>query len=236
MRRQRAAVLHRQFVRGAPDLRRQRCRGGLRLREDLQRERVRSRRRAAGAPALTGACPSGERCCSGGSCVCDSTSCNGCCSAGQCNAGTQTSACGTGGNACTACMAGAACSQGQRMSQNPNATTVVFGGDNGTVLGDTWTFDGTTFTLLGPSPAPTPRYDHNAVALSGNVVLFGGEGASGGLLNDTWTFHGGSWTPVTTATAPVARYDHGMAGLGGRVILFGGYGASGYPQWTHGVS
>ena len=41
--------------------------------------------------------------CSGGACVCDSSTCGGCCAAGHCFAGSADSACGAGGQACVVC-------------------------------------------------------------------------------------------------------------------------------------
>lgn len=69
---------------------------------------------------MTGSCGSGLRCMSG-SCVCDSTSCGGCCSAGQCLSGTTNSACGRSGATCSVCSATQTCGSA---SGNPciNAT------------------------------------------------------------------------------------------------------------------
>lgn len=53
------------------------------------------------------ACPSGTHCV-GGSCVCDPTSCTGCCASGYCLAGNDSAACGNGGKACSSCN-GLAC-------------------------------------------------------------------------------------------------------------------------------
>jgi hypothetical protein len=47
-------------------------------------------------------CLTGQRC-SGGSCVCDSMSCAGCCSGTSCSAGNTTSSCGIDGDACVNC-------------------------------------------------------------------------------------------------------------------------------------
>ena len=64
--------------------------------------------KACGAPdgcggvCQSGTCGSGLHC-SAGSCVCDSSSCTGCCSGGQCYAGTDPAECGKGGTSCASC-------------------------------------------------------------------------------------------------------------------------------------
>ena len=89
---------------------------------------------------------------------------------------------------------------------------VMFGGyDSGTghYLGDTWTWNGTTWTqVTGTGPGArmdggmaydTPRSD---------VVLFAGY--NGSYLGDTWTFNG-TWTQKAPAHSPAARRGMGMA-------------------------
>jgi hypothetical protein len=49
-----------------------------------------------------GTCPVGTHCV-GGSCVCDPTSCLGCCSSGHCLLGNDSAACGKGGEDCKSC-------------------------------------------------------------------------------------------------------------------------------------
>jgi hypothetical protein len=78
------------------------------------------------------------------------------------------------------------------MTYDPTtATLLLFGGDNHTTsteFGDTWTWNGTTWTELSPSKSPSPRdgaglaYDQR----TGNVVLFGGEQTPTSDLADTW--------------------------------------------------
>lgn len=102
---------------------------------------------------------------------------------------------------------------------------VLFGGAaaSGSLLDDTWTFDGERWRLQTPARAPAPRrgaamaYDPT----SGLVVLFGGQGAAG-LLDDTWLWDGVTWTPVAAA-GPAATSDAAMASHpGGGALLFGG--------------
>ncbi len=69
---------------------------------------------------------------------------------------------------------------------------VLFGGEGygGDYLGDTWTWNGTTWTQQYPTTSPPARdgasmdYDPG----TGQLVLFGGDDASGGNLNDTWVY------------------------------------------------
>ena len=105
---------------------------------------------------------------------------------------------------------------------------VLFGGDvNSAQLGDTWTFNGTTWTKLS-SAAPSPSARSDAMmaydAGTGQMVLFGGMTSNFEFLDDTWTFNGTTWTQLTPATSPSAEssammaYDAGT----GQVVLFGG--------------
>ena len=74
--------------------------------------------------------------------------------------------------------------------------TIVFGGDGDTgVLGDTWSYDGTTWRKLADT-GPAPRamgyiaYD----AKRDRIVLFGGRKSyPDGDLNDTWEWDGAMW-------------------------------------------
>jgi hypothetical protein len=114
-----------------------------------------------------------------------------------------------------------------------NGRAVLFGGmdNNDNLLGDTWTFDGTAWTLLdagdGGAVTPLARAYGTMVTFGDKLVLFGGQVASTqGIANDTWTFDGSTWSQVDTGASasdlPPARYAHAMATLGNRIILFGG--------------
>lgn len=63
-----------------------------------------------------------------GSCVCDATSCGGCCAAGQCQSGTSTSACGSGGAACTVCSTSQLCGYGPSPCINATLLQATQGG------------------------------------------------------------------------------------------------------------
>lgn len=117
---------------------------------------------------------------------------------------------------------------------------VLFGGTDGsTFLGDTWIYNGTTWTQQSPASSPPARYAATMAydAATGTVVLFGGYGASGDVLGDTWTYNGTTWTQQTPASSPPVRRYATMAydAATGTVVLFGGYGASGVlgDTWTY---
>jgi hypothetical protein len=76
--------------------------------------------------------------------------------------------------------------------KNPNGGTAsglaLFGGEDGSGarLGDTWTWNGTTWSLLPTSTSPSDRYDAAASPdVNGGVLLFGGNTATG-ISNETW--------------------------------------------------
>jgi hypothetical protein len=97
----------------------------------------------------------------------------------------------------------------------------MFGGSG---LGDTWEWDGSTWTPLllvtGPSAryAPAMAYDSQR----GRCVLFGGA-MNNAFLQDTWEWNGSAWAQVASS-GPSARCAHGMAfdSARGRTVLFGG--------------
>jgi len=102
-------------------------------------------------------------------------------------------------------------------------TAVLFGGyDAVSDLGDTWTWDGVSWTqqdVSGPSPA---RSSAAMATLNGTVVLFGGlrEGsavipAAEATLSDTWTWDGAKWTKLDVP-GPSARFGAVMVTVGGQ--------------------
>jgi hypothetical protein len=118
---------------------------------------------------------------------------------------------------------------------------VLFGGTSSGALGDTWTWNGVTWTKQTPASSPTARsvaamaYD----PATRDVVLFGGAGAHGGL-GDTWTWNGTTWTKLSPATSPTPLASASMAydTATGNMVLFGGgnscTGSCGYlaSTWT----
>ena len=104
---------------------------------------------------------------------------------------------------------------------------VLFGGlGNRSVLGGTWTWDGSTWTKQAPKTSPLARVSASMAydAATGNVVLFGGEGRSGHILGGTWTWDGSTWTKQAPKTSPPVRGEASMAydAATGTVVLFGG--------------
>ena len=100
--------------------------------------------------------------------------------------------------------------------------TVLFGGAEftGGDYGDTWEWDGTSWTLRGSS-GPSPR-DGHALAYDsarGVTVLFGGYRYSG----ETWEWDGTSWT-LRSSSGPSPRNRPGMSydSARGVAVLFGG--------------
>ncbi len=126
---------------------------------------------------------------------------------------------------------------------NSGTRVLLFGGNavgTGTgPLGDTWIWDGSTWTEVVVNPSPPARFDHAMATANGQTVLFGGVDPAGTNWGDTWTWDGSGWTQPTVGATPSARNSHGMAALGATVILFGGSGVvadggSGYlnDTWT----
>ena len=81
---------------------------------------------------------------------------------------------------------------------------LLFGGVNtggSNILGDTWTWNGTTWTQQTPATSPEARFSATMAydPSSGLVVLFGG-GSNSGFLGDTWTLQQG---PVNLGSANV---------------------------------
>jgi len=105
---------------------------------------------------------------------------------------------------------------------------VLFGGNAGALLNDTWEWDGRDWTHLYPGASPSARSDHAMAydAARRRIVLFGGN--AGALLNDTWEWDGTTWTRRKPLTSPSARGLHAMAydAAKQRIVLFGGQTAT----------
>jgi hypothetical protein len=84
-----------------------------------------------------------------------------------------------------------------------HGNSVLFGRNStgwGVSPPQTWTWDGTNWTLRQPATSP-PERDYGAMAYDashGNVVLWGGYGDTG-WLSDTWIWDGANWTQVASA-------------------------------------
>ena len=94
-------------------------------------------------------------------------------------------------------------------------------------LGDTWLWDGSTWTQDNVA-GPSARAYHGMATLNGTVVLFGGclfsDWDCVNTLSDTWTWNGASWT-VHNVVGPSARSGFAMTTLNDTVVLFGGQSA-----------
>lgn len=115
---------------------------------------------------------------------------------------------------------------------------VLYGGDGGTgqfALDDTWTWDGTSWTLEAPATTPG-GFARHAMAFDVTrqvTVMFGGRHNSFApyqLSSDTWEYAQGTWSLVAPATqSPPALADMAMCyhpGLG-KVVMFGGEDGAG---------
>ena len=107
---------------------------------------------------------------------------------------------------------------------------VIFGGEGVDFepLGDTWTYDGASWTQLSPAHSPSPRRAAVAAALDGKLVLFGGDVISPATgdwlagLDETWVWDGSDWTQQHPSQSPPPRSFAAMAAAGGKAVLFGG--------------
>src|SRR5579863_4968210 len=81
------------------------------------------------------------------------------------------------------------------------------------------------WTQLSPATQPPVRFAPGLAydAAHGQVVMFGGFGASG-ILNDTWLWNGANWTQANPANSPGARSNQSMVydAAHGQVVMFGG--------------
>jgi hypothetical protein len=99
--------------------------------------------------------------------------------------------------------------------------SVLFGGailNSSSFLADTWTWDGTNWTLIPPANSPSPR-DGAMIAydtVRQQAVLFGGfNSPPDNYLGDTWLFSEGSATTFGHIDTPV---DHSTGVAGGVAV------------------
>jgi len=117
-----------------------------------------------------------------------------------------------------------------------SSTVVIFGGGNGgcggnITFGDTWTWDGSTWTQQAPLTSPPSRASEAMAdnVVGGTVLLFGGQNSSVSptiTYNDTWLWDGANWVQQFPATSPSPRSNPFPAMVHDRsthtVVLFGG--------------
>ena len=114
--------------------------------------------------------------------------------------------------------------------------TVMFGGRDlrsgsgtfGSLLDDTWLWDGVNWTQALPAMHPAARIEHAITfdASRAEVLLFGGRlGVFPSDFGDTWVWNGVNWTERFPATSPAPTGGHALVydAVGGQAILFGGY-------------
>ncbi len=102
--------------------------------------------------------------------------------------------------------------------------TVLFGGDDYGIQGDTWEWDGTVWTQTATTGPPARVnaamcYD----AARANVVLFGGWTTPDNYYGDTWIWDGTTWSDKQVSGPPsranvAMTYDKQRE----RIVLFGG--------------
>ncbi len=104
---------------------------------------------------------------------------------------------------------------------------VLYGGDDGTGqnFSDTWTFDGTDWTLH-PGVSGPPALEYGAMVYHETIAKFVHFGGScpAGCFADTFTWNGSLWSALFTANAPPPRYLHAMAydPIRAETVLYGG--------------
>ena len=120
---------------------------------------------------------------------------------------------------------------------------VMFGGQlatvGGTPAGDTWEYDGSTWTQRATPVAPRARFGA-MLAWDGTrqrSVLFGGSVSAQTYLNGHWEWDGEQWTERFPSPRPPGRRTAGIAWDSARdvVLLFGGATNSGVAGdlWSH---
>jgi cysteine-rich repeat protein len=109
---------------------------------------------------------------------------------------------------------------------------VMFGGfdASGNLLGDTWEWNGVTWTEKTVAGSPSPRAGASIACSPTRCVMFGGvtgSAASPAYSDETWAWDGDQWSPISVATRPDARAEAAMAYDLSRdvVMMFGGVGS-----------
>ncbi len=110
--------------------------------------------------------------------------------------------------------------------------SLLFGGIGTQTEGDTWTWNGSTWSeVTALTDAPSPRGFHSMAydTQRAQVVLFGGQDPM--VRADTWTWNGSEWNEVSPPS-PGARTGHSLVYdlLQGRALLYGGADAALW-QW-----
>jgi hypothetical protein len=118
---------------------------------------------------------------------------------------------------------------------------VLFGGFGASGhLNETWTYDGTTWTLRNPTTSPPVRAAGRMAfdVPTQRVILFGGFHYNGVYLGDTWLWDGTNWTQSTSGASPTPVTGPMLFNdpLTQRVLLYGGFDGHFYKldmyEWT----
>lgn len=109
-----------------------------------------------------------------------------------------------------------------------NDLNILFGGQsNSGDLGDTWSWDGTTWSVPASITTSPSARDSASMALdaNNNLILFGG--INGQIFGDTWSWGGTDW--MILVNPPTGRSFASMAfdSSSNQLILFGGFGTFG---------
>jgi hypothetical protein len=110
--------------------------------------------------------------------------------------------------------------------------TVLFGGYDpvtNTRFADTWFYDGSTWTEVATTSAPSARFSSSAVydSVRKRIVLFGGFDTA--PKQDSFQFVGDRWATLSTGTTPPPNSTEAYAGFDPsrrKFVLFGGYGTT----------
>ncbi|MFB9275395.1 cadherin-like beta sandwich domain-containing protein [Cohnella cellulosilytica] len=110
-------------------------------------------------------------------------------------------------------------------------SVILFGGEgqSGTLLGDTWKWDGSFWTqMTGLTPSPSARSGAQMASDGQNLILFGGYTLSGSTKvpnRETWLWDGTSWsnaTPADPGDSPPGAYNGQMSFNGQTAVMYGG--------------
>ncbi len=105
---------------------------------------------------------------------------------------------------------------------------VLFGGFRGSsALRDQWTWNGVDWTQKSPSGLLLPvlmRHSLVSNALSGRLVLVGGDDGLGNKMSGLWEWNGSNWTHQVPSPAPSGGYGQSAAwdSVRDRLVVFGG--------------
>lgn len=116
--------------------------------------------------------------------------------------------------------------KGAGMAYDPVSRKVVmFGGEGASgVLGDTWLWDGASWTQMSGA-GPSARGGVQMAFDGSHIVLFGGYTLSGGKqlpIGETWLWDGTQWQQQSPAVSPPAMHSGGMAFDGQHAVIYGG--------------